>query len=523
MNKPQGTPREHRSAGLQLFRRALILMAFLVLLLVLLLLRPLGHVLKTMFQDQDQRSRLVAGTIDDASRLNLSDVSGVRLVESDLSEEQLALMLAEARDSGFRVSIAGARHSMGGHTIYPGGISIDMSGWNRMEMSPGGDVLTVQSGARWHDVIAFLDANQRSVAIMQSNDSFSVGGSLSVNCHGWQYGKPPIASTVLSMRVMLADGSVVRCSRDENAELFSLVLGGYGLFGIILDADLSTVPNEIYQLEQHVVSTGEAFGTLDDELLVNPEIEMVYARMNVSKDDFLGKLIINGFIRRPGDPERLDSISHDGRLEHVLLGTKRVVFRGSEGSEYGKWLRWNAETRVAPALRGTTFTRNQLLDEGVETLENRSAETTDILHEYFVPRERAGGFLDSVRRIVRDHEADLLNVTIRQVDVDMDTMLRYADGPMIAFVMLFLQDRNAEGEAGMEAMTRELIEASLENEGRYYLPYRLHATRQQFNRAYPARKEFLELKRSYDPDELFQNEFYLKYGRDDSPIDSNGK
>ena len=81
----------------------------------------------------------------------------------------------------------------------------------------------------------------RSVAVMQSNNSFTVGGSLSVNCHGWQYGRAPIASTVESFRLMKADGSIVRCSREENAELFSLVLGGYGLFGIILNAELRVV------------------------------------------------------------------------------------------------------------------------------------------------------------------------------------------------------------------------------------------------------------------------------------------
>ena len=85
---------------------------------------------------------------------------------------------------------------------------------------------------------------------MQSNNAFSVGGSLSVNCHGWQFDRPPIASTVESFRLMQADGTIVRCSRKENQELFSLALGGYGLFGIILDAELRVVPNERYRLEQ---------------------------------------------------------------------------------------------------------------------------------------------------------------------------------------------------------------------------------------------------------------------------------
>ena len=64
----------------------------------------------------------------------------------------------------------------------------------------------------------------------------------------------------------------------------------------------------------------------------------------------------------------------------------------------------------------------------------------------------------------------------------------------------------------MLAMTQDMIDAVLAAGGRYYLPYRLHATLEQFRRAYPQAREFFELKRKYDPDELFQNEFYLKYG-----------
>ena len=43
--------------------------------------------------------------------------------------------------------------------------------------------------------------------------------------------------------------------------------------------------------------------------------------------------------------------------------------------------------------------------------------------------------------------------------------------------------------------------------------YRLHATPEQFGRAYPQGRDFFERKRHYDPDELFQNQFYVKYGR----------
>jgi hypothetical protein len=99
------------------------------------------------------------------------------------------------------------------------------------------------------------------------------------------------------------------------------------------------------------------------------------------------------------------------------------------------------------------------------------------------------------------------------VHEDTDTFLRYADRELFALVMLFNQARTPNADSRMEAMTRELIDAALEADGRYYLPYRLHATNDQFAKAYPQAAEFFERKRHYDPEEIFQNQFYLKYGR----------
>jgi len=344
------------------------------------------------------------------------------------------------------------------------------------------------------------------VGVMQSNNSFSVGGSISVNSHGWQYDRPPIASTVESFRLMQADGTIVRCSRTENSELFSLALGGYGLFGIILNVELRVTANERYRLEQHVVPVDEALAMFDAKIKGRPAAQMVYARLNIVPDTFLKEVIINAFFSDPGG--EIPALAEPGMDE-----LKRAVFRGSAESNYGKELRWNAETKLQPLLAGKIFSRNQLLNEGVEVFQNRSADSTDILHEYFVPRHRLAGFVEAMRRIIPQHGANLLNVTVRAVNEDKDTFMCYADQPMIAFVMLFVQDRTTAGETRMQALTRELIEAAIEHEGRYHLPYRLHATREQFYRAYPQSREFFDRKREYDPEELFQNQFYIMYGK----------
>ena len=88
---------------------------------------------------------------------------------------------------------------------------------------------------------------------MQSNHDFSVGGTLSVNAHGWPVPFGPFGTTVRALRLMLVDGSVVTCSRTDNPELFALVIGGYGLFGIVLDVDLDMVENALLEPSYEVL------------------------------------------------------------------------------------------------------------------------------------------------------------------------------------------------------------------------------------------------------------------------------
>ena len=55
------------------------------------------------------------------------------------------------------------------------------------------------------------------------------------------------------------------------------------------------------------------------------------------------------------------------------------------------------------------------------------------------------------------------------------------------------------------------IDAALEHGGRYYLPYRLHATPAQFARAYPEYEAFRRLKARLDPRGKFRNMLWDRY------------
>ncbi len=481
----------------------LILLAMLTVSLAVVA-RPAIHLVRAALHDRDEILPLPPGTVDDASRLNPTHMQLVQ-VSSELptAKEQLRTVLKHAKAQGKKVTMAGSRHTMGGQTIYPDGISLDMTQFKQMQLNATTQILTVQSGAVWSDVIPYLNQQGYSVAVMQSNNDFSVGGTMSANAHGWQHDSPPFASTVESFRLMLADGTVVQCSRQENTELFSLVLGGYGLFGVILDVNLRVVPNELYSAQRTIIPSEDYVETYQQQ--VSADVGMVYGRLSIAPDSFLKEAILTTYQKVAAEPEV--SLTNPSQA-----GLARTVFRGSVDSDYGKQLRWQLE-KSSGGEAGTRVSRNQIMNRPSTLFENHRQTETDILHEYFIPPESLERFLEKCREIIPKYKLDLLNVTVRNVELDSDSFLRYADQEMVGLVMLFHQQRSVSDEAEMQALTQELVEAALEVGGRYYLPYRLHSTPEQFQRAYPQATEFFQLKRQYDPDETFQNYFYTKYGK----------
>lgn len=442
-------------------------------------------------------------TIDDASQLNATPVADV-VVSADSSTLRAAL--AVAQESGKNIAVGGTRHSMGGQSIpVRNGVAVELPP-QPLKVDAAGASYTAGAGTTWHTIIEELDKHGLSPAVMQSNDDFTVGGSLSVNAHGWPAPFGPIASTVQSFRLMKADGAVVNCSRKENTELFGLALGGYGMFGVILDATLYAVPNTVLHLRQKVMPTTSFAAYFTDAIKNNPDVRMAYGRMSVSRDRFLTETIASTGheIVAPG------GVMPPLRSEPLRNKALRQVYMMQRDSNWGKNLRWSAEKKVAQSAR-LEFSRNNILYTPLKTFQNNSATRTDILHEYFVPPERFNDFVTACQKIIPQHAQQLMNVTLRYVAADTDTALRYAPSERLCLVMLFLQDKNPAAESDMSAMTKRMIDAVLECGGSYYLPYRLHADDTQFAKAYPGAAKVFAARHVHDPHGVFSNGFTRRY------------
>ncbi|WP_139422826.1 FAD-binding oxidoreductase [Chryseobacterium mulctrae] len=478
-----------------------------IVMIFIFLSVPVIHILKTKWKEQDIKAETPKGFTNDASQLNLTEIDTLIIVPNNKAEivNQLKQVVQYAKEKNLKISIAGAKHSMGGHPIYPKGILLNMLPYKQMELDEKNNILTIGSGALWEDAINYLDKYGKSVAVMQAFSSFSIGGSMSVNGHGWQKNLPPVSSSVISFTLMNDKGEIINCSREENPELFKLVIGGYGLFGIILDVKLKVVDNLALKYKSVAMNSDEYISYYKKFITDNPNVNLVFGRLRVSDKKFLDEATIIYFEK--ADKKTLSLANQKTKNKEI----RRIVFRSTVNSEYGKRLRWDLETGMNTVLNNTVFTRNELLNGHVSLIENKDPNSTDLLHEYFIPERNFNHFIKDIKPILKDSEIDLLNITIRAVDKDEDSYMNYAREHVFGFVLLFNQKKTAKQENEMKIVTNKLVDMTIKNEGTFYLPYRLHIDKAKMRKVYPQSDSFFALKRKYDPQEIFENKFYLHY------------
>jgi FAD/FMN-containing dehydrogenase len=453
------------------------------------------------------------GTLNDASALSQTPVYGVVRVTS---EDDVAAALAFARANGLKVSMAAVRHSMGGHAFDDHALVLDMLAFNRVELDEAARTIRVQPGATWHDIQNLLHP-RFAVKAMQSTDIFSVGGSISVNAHGMDHQAGALSGSIMRLRVMMADGSVRECSREQNGDLFRHVVGGYGLFGVILEAELEIVDNAVYQTSREIIRSQQFPDYFRDRIEGEPGLGLFYGHLSTAAGNFLDDMIVYRYDRVADQaPQDMGDLGKPG-----AVGLKRLIMNLAKRGDIFQQLKWYAEKTLEPMVESCTIPRTAAMAEGeaclvarnnpmhdsVPYLFNDLPEETDILHEYFVPRAAYNDFIAAAREVLASQSLPVLNASIRIVDAE-DVALPYAVEPAFSLVLYINQPTTAEGDAAMRALTRAMIDATLAHGGRFFLPYQLHYTGDQLLKSYPELPAFLMAKDDYDPDGLFTSTFY---------------
>jgi hypothetical protein len=119
--------------------------------------------------------------------------------------------------------------------------------------------------------------------------------------------------------------------------------------------------------------------------------------------------------------------------------------------------------------------------------------------------------MEAARAELRGQNANVIYGTVRLIEKDEESFLRWAKQSFACVIFNLHLTHDPQGIDNAARAFRALIDLGIRHGGSYYLTYHRFATREQVEACYPQFREFLQLKLKYDPDEMFQSDWYRHY------------
>lgn len=449
------------------------------------------------------------------SQLNRTRVDAI--VRPD-SVEGIQRALQGARRAGKAVSVAGARHAMGGQQFGTGTVLLDMTAMRRVlgfDRTQG--EIEVEAGIHWPELIDYLVRTQegqpRQWGIVQKQtgaDRLTIGGAIAANAHGRGLRLKPMIQDVESFLLVDAAGHTFRCDRRTNAELFRLAIGGYGLFGVIASVTLRLAPRRKVQRVVEMLDVerlGTAFARRIAEGFLYGDFQF---STETDSERFLRAGVFSCY-----RPVSDDTPIPPGQKELQLEDWRELLYL----AHADKRRAFEAYTSHYLATHGQIYWSDiqQLstyIDDYHRELDRRldaHDRATEMITEIYVPRSALSDLLAEARADLRANRVELIYGSIRLIERDDESFLAWAKEPWVCVVLNVHVVHTPAGLEHSAAALRRLIDMAIRRGGSYYLTYHRYATRAQFESCYPQFEEFLRLKRVYDPEERFRSEWYRHY------------
>ncbi|HEU0056787.1 MAG TPA: FAD-binding oxidoreductase [Gaiella sp.] len=173
------------------------------------------------------------------------------------SADDVAAAIRFAREQDLTIAVRGGGHNGGGLASVDDGVVIDLSPLKEVSVDPAARTVRVGGGCVWGEVDAATGPHNLAVptGIISST---GVGGLTLGGGHGYLSRRHGLTvDNLLSAQLVLADGSQVTASADENPDLFWAIRGGGGNFGVATEFTFRAHPLE-------TVVGGPTFWAIED-------------------------------------------------------------------------------------------------------------------------------------------------------------------------------------------------------------------------------------------------------------------
>jgi FAD/FMN-containing dehydrogenase len=404
---------------------------------------------------------------------------------------------------------------MGGQQFCSGGLLLDTRSLERvLAFDRERGTIQVEAGIQWPALHAHMvsaqDGREAAWGIRQKQtgaDRLSLGGALSANVHGRGLTFKPIVEDVEAFTLVDGNGDVRACSRDENAELFRLAIGGYGLFGVIYSVTLRLAPRRPLERVVEICDITDLIGAFDDRIANGFLYGDCQFAIDPEDPHFLGRGVFSCYRPLPAGtrvPAGQRALTTDDWRQLLYLAH---VDKGQAWELYSThYLATSGQVYLSDAHQFGDYVDGY--HGWLDTLTGGIDRATEMISELYVPRDRLADFMQEAADDFRRHEVDVVYGTIRLIERDEETVLAWARERWACVIFNVHTVHTPAGVEHAAAAFRRLIDMARERGGSYFLTYHRWARRDQLEACYPGFHEFLSAKHEHDPDERFQNDWF---------------
>jgi FAD/FMN-containing dehydrogenase len=425
---------------------------------------------------------------------------------------EIAAAIAAAAGRGLPVAICGGRHAMGGQQFGEGALLLGMRHMDRvLAYDDVAGLIEVEAGIQWPALIDYLETAPGGWGIRQKQtgaDTLSLGGCLSSNVHGRGLRMQPFINDVEAFTLIDAQGELKVCTRQHNAPLFALAIGGYGLLGVIASVTLRLAPRRKMRRDVSLLQLDDLMSAFDDRIAYGYAYGDFQFAIDPASGDFLNKGVFSCYLpvddATPMGSDDKQLSESDWRALLALAHTNKSAAFECYAEHYlasGGQVYWSDRLQQSTYLDGYHKDLDVLLGHC----------GSEMIGEIYVPRARLVDFMRDAAADFRLHSVDLIYGTIRLIERDTESFMPWAAQDYACVIFNLHTPHTADGiEATRQAFQR-LIDMAIERKGSYYLTYSKAATLRQVQACHPNFERFLEWKRYYDPLQRFQSNWYRHY------------
>lgn len=426
--------------------------------------------------------------------------------------EHAAACLDQARRSGLRVCPMGGGMSFSDVGLLDDQVSLDLKGLDRiLEFDETSGCLRCEGGTLTASILQLAMPKGWYLCGLSGSLMNTVAGDISNNINGkdsWRCGN--FGSNVISMKILLADGSVSETSATEKPDLFHAVIGGMGLLGIILEVtlQLTRIPSFVLRIQS------EKAGNINDligqmEQLDQSPHRFFYAWIDAfARGSSFGRSILEtaSFVANHlGFTDAQLQAGFEGRTRIAGMTPENFwrafrLFDAQLGFRVANVFKYHLSKQSKGQPRLSTFPDYQY--PLVKYFPNWNLRYSPLGFREFQPIFSRGHFSNALQ--------ESLEICRKYGEVPSicATRKHHAEPHYLSFSgegysFTVPHDLNRFTPARLESFTRELMEVVLRYGGKIYLGKFPYITPEDCRRMYPKYGDFTEALNRYNPDRLF--------------------